>query len=560
MMKNLRWQFVIIFLTGLVVGILLLGEPKDTASPEATPRPAQGGIYTEAVVGNLQRLNPLLDNKNQPDRDINRLLFNGLIRFDSHGLPVPDLAESWGISQDGTTYNFTLHDGLKWHDGQPLTADDVVFTVEMFRQGNPSVSSDLQEFWKTVKVTGSGRSLQFVLEEPFSPFLDYLTFGVIPRHLLGGLSGDGFINAPFNLQPVGTGPFQFERLIVDNGNISGIVLRANNNYHRARSNLSQVVFLFYPDSIGALTAYKEGRAQGISQLTQDVLPQALNYPNLALYSSRKPELSIILLNLKSAEAPFLQEEVVRKAILQSINRQWIIDNLLQGQGIVADGVIFPDSWAYYSNLKSIAYDPDIAIRDLKEAGWALAGETDTVRSKKEAFLKFTMAVPDTERHKNLAGAIQRDLAVVGIQVDLEVLPFDTILYDRLNPRTYQAALVDLNFSRTPDPDPYPFWDQVQATGGQNYSQWNHRVASEMLEQARITTDIDERTKLYRNFQLIFEEEMPAIPLYYPVYTWGADNIIRGVRVGPLMDTADRFNTVNEWYLSINPAVGVTATP
>src|SRR5512133_1213320 len=141
-MKNLRWQFVIIFLTGLVVGILLLGEQKDTASLEATPRPAQGGIYTEAVVGNLQRLNPLLDSKNQPDRDIDRLLFNGLVRFDARGLPLPDLAESWGISQDGMTYNFSLRKNLKWHDGQPVSADDVIFTVEMMRQGTPSLSTD----------------------------------------------------------------------------------------------------------------------------------------------------------------------------------------------------------------------------------------------------------------------------------------------------------------------------------------------------------------------------------------------------------------------------------
>ncbi|NMB53573.1 MAG: peptide ABC transporter substrate-binding protein [Leptolinea sp.] len=560
MMKNLRWQFVIIFLTGLVIGILLLGEQKDLASVEATPRPAQGGIYTEAVVGNLQRLNPLLDSKNQPDRDIDRLIFNGLVRFDSRGLPLPDLAESWGISQDGKNYNFTLRPNLKWHDGQPVTADDVIFTIEMMRQGNPSLSQDYQDFWKSVVVKGSGNNLQFQLKESFSPFLDFLTFGILPRHLLGGLSGDAFINAAFNLQPVGTGPFQFERLIVDSGRISGLVLRANKDFYGQKPNLSQIVFLFYPDSIGAVTAYKENRAQGISQLTPDVLPQALNYPNLALYTSRKPELTILLFNLKNPEVPFLQELKIRKSILRSLNRQWMIDNLLQGQAIMADGVIFPGTWAYYENIKSIPYDPEIARRDLKEEGWVLAGETDTVRSKKEAFLKFRLTVPDTDRHKNLGGAIQRDLAAVGIQVELEVLPYETIINERLNPRTYQAALVDINFSKTPDPDPYPFWDQVQSTGGQNYAQWNNRVASEMLEQARITLDIDERTKLYRNFQLIFEDELPALPLFYPVYTWGADNTIRGIRMGPLFDTSDRFNTVADWYLAIKPVVQQTATP
>ncbi|MEI8133082.1 MAG: peptide ABC transporter substrate-binding protein [Leptolinea sp.] len=559
-MKNLRWQIVIIFLTGLVVGILLLGEQKSPGLLEVTPRPAQGGIYTEAVVGALQRLNPVLDRQNQPDRDIDRLIFNGLVRFDSRGIPLPDLAESWGISQDGKIYNFSLRPGLKWHDGQPVTADDFVFTVEMLRSGNPSITMDVQEFWKTVEVKGMGNNIQFRLPEPFAPFLDYATFGVIPRHLLNGLSGDAFINSPFNLQPVGTGPFQFERLIVDNDRISGVVLRAYKDYHGQKPNLSQIVFLFYPDSIGALTAVKENRAQGISKLTLDILPQALAYPNLSVYSSRKPEMSILLMNLKNPEVAFFQEVQVRKAILRSINRQWLVDNLMQGQAIQADGPIFPGTWAYYDGIKPVGFDPDIARRDLKENGWVLAGETDTIRSKKEAYLKFKLTVPETEKHKNLAGAIQRDLAAVGIQADLEIMPYEAILSDRLNPRTYQAALVDLNLSKSPDPDPYPFWDQVQATGGQNYSQWDHRVASEMLEQGRITTNLDERSRLYRNFQLIFEDEVPAIPLFYPVYAWGADVTIRGVRMGPLYDTSDRFSSVQDWYLSLQPAIKPNLIP
>jgi peptide/nickel transport system substrate-binding protein len=273
-----------------------------------------------------------------------------------------------------------------------------------------------------------------------------------------------------------------------------------------------------------------------------------------VYTSRKPEMSMLLMNLKDPAVAFFQEVEVRKAILKSINRQWMIDNLLQGQAIQADGPIFPGTWAYYDGIKPVTFDPEIARRDLKESGWVLAGETDTIRSKKEVFLKFTLTVPDTEKHKNLAGAIQRDLAAVGIQADLEILPYEKILSDRLNPRNYQAALVDINLSKSPDPDPYPFWDQVQATGGQNYSQWDQRVASEMLEQARITTDLDERARLYRNFQLIFEDEVPAIPLFYPVYAWGADEAIRGIRMGPLFDTSDRFSSVSDWYLSLQPVI------
>ncbi len=109
-------------------------------------------------------------------------------------------------------------------------------------------------------------------------------------------------------------------------------------------------------------------------------------------------------------------------------------------------------------------------------------------------------------------------------------------------------MVDLNLSRSPDPDPYPFWDQAQATGGQNYTQWDNQVASEYLESARVTVNMLERAKYYRNFQIIFSQELPALPLYYPVYTYGVDSVIQGIRVGPLFDTSDRFANITEWYL------------
>ena len=122
-------------------------------------------------------------------------------------------------------------------------------------------------------------------------------------------------------------------------------------------------------------------------------------------------------------------------------------------------------------------------------------------------------------------------------------------------------MVDLNLARTPDPDPYPFWDQAQATGGQNYSQWDNRVASEYLEQARITIDMAERTNFYRNFQVIFDDAMPALPLFYPVYTYAVDKQVQGVRMGPLIDRSDRMATIQDWFLAIKrPTPGITQTP
>lgn len=558
-MKKYRWQLIIIFLTGFVVGILLLGEQPTRNQISATPRPSQGGIYTEALIGSMQRLNPLLDFANPADRDIDRLLFSGLLKFDSRGLPVADLAETWGVSQDGTIYNFEIRENAVWHDGQPVSNEDVLFTVEMLKKGGGAIPADLTEFWKKIDVKGNEKTVQFHLPEPFAPFLDYLTFGVLPRHLLADSNPDTMANLPFNLQPVGTGPFQFDRLIVTDNQIRGIVLRSFKDYYGTKSLLSQVVFLYYPDTDSALQAYRDQRVQGVSQIDSESLSSALTLPDLAVYTGRKPELAMVLFNLKKPETAFLQDIEVRKALAMAINRQWILDHILNSQAILADGPIFPGTWASYNELKPTVYDEQLARTTLIQAGYVLAAPEDTIRSKNDVQLKFTLTYPDDETHKAIAEAIQSDWLKINIQADLEAVPYPQLIGQQLKDRSYQAALVDLNLSRSPDPDPYPFWDQVQATGGQNYSQWDNRMASEYLEQARVTTDIAERTRLYRNFQIIFNDEQPAILLYYPVYSYGVSHQVQGIRMGALFDTSDRFATILDWFLVSRPIAQPTPT-
>lgn len=561
-MKKLRWQLIIIFLTGLVVGILLLGEQPGFQA--LVSEPTQGGTYTEALVGSLQRLNPLLDFANSADRDVNRLIFSGLLRFDSRGMPQADLAESWGITQDGTVYNFVLRPGLVWHDGEPLTADDVLFTIDLLRSGGEYVPADLSAFWENVDVQIlSETTFQFLLPEPFAPFADYLTFGILPGHLLGGMSIDEMVDSSFNLEPVGSGPFKFERLMVENEQITGVVLSAFDQYYGQKPYLEQVIFRYYPDPATALRAYQEDAVQGISSITPDVLNAVLMEPDLALYTGRRPELALVLLNLNRPEAPFFQDAAIRKALLQGINRQKIVNTFLQGQAILTDGPIMPGLWAYYDGLKRIDYDPEAAREVLKEAGYVVGGTGgDTVRSKDSIVFSFELLYPDTEKHRQIAEAIQQQWSLLDIKVQLTALSYDELIYGRLEERDYQAALVDLNLSRTPDPDPYPFWDQAQATGGQNYSQWDHRTASEMLEEARISTDYAERARLYRNFQVIFAEEMPSLPLYYPVYTYAVDRSLLGVQMGPVFDSSDRFSTILNWHLATRRQLqrAETATP
>lgn len=564
-MKNLRWQLIIIFVTGLIVGVLLITQQPAPGSPESVPQPEEGGVYSEGLIGSFQRLNPLLDTNNPADRAINRLLFSGLVKTDSRGYNQPDLAESWGISADGTIYNFSLRSGAVWHDGKPVTTADVLFTIELMRTIPDLVPVDLAEFWKEVEVKSfNDTTLQFRLPEAYAPFLDYLTFGILPKHLLESVKPADIAQADFNLSPVGTGMYAFDHLLVENGRINGVVLSAFDDYYGKKPYIQQVVFRFYPDSQSVLNAYQTGEIQGIGEVKDDILSQALASPDLSVYAGRKPELTMVLFNLNNTEVDFLKERTIRRALLTGLNRQWMIDQIMKGQAILADGPLFPGTWAYFDGLERINFDPNAAVQVLKDAGYVLPAEGDPVRAKDGKALAFTLLVPsDDPAYAALADSIRKDWAAIGVGVVLEELPYSEIITDRLETRTYQAALISLNLNRSPDPDPYPFWDQAQATGGQNYAGWNDRNASEYLEQARITTDLSERARLYRNFQMIFVEEMPALPLFYPVYNYAVDTQVQGVSMGPLIEPSDRLAGIAEWYLiarRTNAPAAVTGTP
>lgn len=546
-MNKLRWQILLVAMALVAIAILLLAQ--QPLLNAFTGEPGQGGIYIEGLVGSIGRLNPILDWSNPADQDVNRLIFSGLVRFDARGNPQPDLAESWGVSVDGLQYNFVLRDGLTFHDGQPLTAQDVAFTVELMKNASLPIPEDLRTLWQSVEVLAlDERHLQFLLPSAFAPFLDYLTFGVLPQHILGELDPSAIVNAPFNLQPIGSGPYQFDELINEEGQVTGVILNAWGGYYMEPAFIEQVVFHYYETSQAAYAAYQQGEVLGISFADAQVLPEVLADPTLNMYSARLPRVSVMLMNLGNADVPFFQDLKVRQAMLEGVNRQWVVDEFLGGQGFVADGPILPGTWAYNDSQPQIPYDADKAINLLKEGGYVIPAEGGQVRSQDAIALEFELVHPDTPLHTQIAESLRDNFAALGIQVTLVAVPYDQLITDYLEPRTYEAALVDLNLAGSPDPDPYPFWHQASITGGQNYSKWDDRRASEYLEQARVSVSQNQRMRLYRNFQNHFAREVPALLLYYPVYNYAISNQVRGVSVGPIFESSDRFANIAEWFL------------
>ena len=546
-MNKLRWQFILVGLALVAIAILLLAQQPILQA--FTAQPEQGGIYIEGLVGSIGRLNPLLDTSNPADQDVNRLLFSSLVRFDTRGNPQPDLAETWGISLDGLQYNFTLREGLTWHDGEPLTTADVAFTIELLRNPSFPTSEDVRALWESVEVFAfDDLHMQFRLPSAYAPFMDYLSFGVLPQHLLGDMDAVTLMNAPYNLEPVGSGPYRFGELLNENNQVTGVVLNAWEGYYTGRPFIDQIVFHYYETAEAAYQAYQEGDLLGINYVDPQLLPAVLSDPTLNVYSARLPSLSLVLLNLDNAEKPFFQETQVRQALMYGVNRQWIVDEFLGGQATIADSPILPGSWAYNESQPHIPYDSDTAVSLLKQAGYTIPAEGGQVRSKEGISLEFELIHPDDALHTQIAQSIRDNWAQIGVQVTLVAVPYEQLITEYLEPRAYQAALVDLNFTHEPDPDPYPFWHQAAATGGQNYSKWDDRRASEYLEQARVSVSQSQRARLYRNFQTHFARELPSLPLFFPVYSYAVSAQVRGVSVGPIFQSSDRFATINQWFL------------
>ncbi len=562
-MKKLRWQLITIFLTGLVIGILLLTDNSTGPIQLFESHPTTGGIYREGLVGNILRLNPLLTWYNDVDDDVCRLIYSGLIKNDTRGNPVGDLAADWGVSYDGLTYNFVINPEATWHDGRPVTAEDVIFTYELLKTGTGYVPDDIINFWNTVKINAvdnkaaENKMLQFVLEEAFAPFLDYLTVGILPKHVFTGLTFEQMVDSKINIQPVGSGPFRLKELVQENGKITGITLENNPNYYGKKPFLDEIQFTYYSDSGLAYQAYQQDLIDGISFISDDILKRVLNDENINLYTARRPIQSMIFFNLDNRNVEFLQSQTVRKAFATAINRSRIVNQILNGQAIVANSPILYGNWAYTAEVPVIEYNTEKAIEMLQKEGYILASEQEKIRTKEvtsvdgkteRKALSFTLIYPDDDQHKKIAEQIQQDLANINVLVNLEYVPYDNLVNVILPDREYEAVLLDMNLSQYPDPDPYPFWDQTQISSGQNYTQWNNKTISQYLETARVETDRSERARMYKNFQILFMEELPAIPLYNPVYNYPVSKKVSGVSIGPIYKPSDRFLNVSDWYM------------
>ncbi|MEK7102211.1 MAG: ABC transporter substrate-binding protein [Patescibacteria group bacterium] len=298
--------------------------------------PKNGGIYREAIVGAPQLINPLYASVNEADMDLARVMFSGLVRYDENGAITPDLAETFATNDKQTEYTVTMRPNMFWHDGEPLTVRDILFTFHAIQ--DPLYGSPLRVSFQGVTVTQTDeRTVKFTLEKPFAPFLGSLTTGIIPEHVWGGIDPRNARNAPYNTRPIGSGPLKFKELVRnDSGFIQSIALERNPLFYRRPTYLDSVRFQFYPSFEEAVQDIRSKQVDGLHFVPKQWRSH-VERKYIVLRTLQLPRYTALFFNQK--QAAVLKSKEVREALGLAIDKKQILQDVLQGEGAVINSPI-----------------------------------------------------------------------------------------------------------------------------------------------------------------------------------------------------------------------------
>ncbi|MCS7088317.1 MAG: peptide ABC transporter substrate-binding protein [Thermoflexales bacterium] len=522
--------------------------------------PTPGGTMTEGIVGAPRAINPLLCPQDEAARDVCTLVFRGLTRLGEDGEAQPDLAESWSISPDGTTYTFRLRGDARWEDGTPVTTEDVRFTLELVRDPAFPGPRALHQAWSAITTTVvDSQTVQFQLARPFAPFLNYTALGLLPSHLLSGTVATQLEALPFNQNPRGNGAWRVTEVDVSGGRITRVVLVPSETFAGSKPQLARLVLRFYPNSSALFEAFQAGEVDSAAGLSLEDVKRAEALPDAVIYAMPQARYVMLLFNLRrdSGVLP-LSEQPVREALRLALDREAIVREALEGRAMVAHTPLPPNSWAWLAEVQLPPRDLKRARALLEGAGYSLkvvAPFNSAVWQKEDEPLGFTLLVPDNPLMLRVGQVIARQWRELDVPVS--VVPAPNIVPNFLATHQFQAALVETLLDG--DPDPFPLWHGSRKDSGKNFAGWDDPEVNEWLLQARQTLDRNTRFELYRRFQQRFAQAVPAIPLFYPPYYYVVSARVRGVQVTPITYPSDRFRTLHAWMINVRPVSVVEAT-
>lgn len=516
--------------------------------------PDYGGSFSEGIVGEPHYINPLLSQNNDVDRDLVSLIYSGLMKYNEEGKLVPDLAKSYEISSDGLSYTIYLKENIKWQDGTPITADDIVFTIQIAQ--NPDYGSLQRINWQGVDVKAVDKyAVILKLKNKYAQFLNNLTLNILPQHIWQDVKPVNFALSDFNLKPIGSGPYKFKRLKKDNvGRIKSYELESNKNFYDGRPYINSIELKFYDSEDEMIGEYNKNSMGNMAFVSANNLKKIKFKKRLNIEELKLPRYFGIFFNQN--EIKILSDKNIRLALNYGTDKKDLIKKILDGKGLETNSPMMEEVLDMTDSVKKYDYDPDKAKKLLADSGWSnpddkgVLSKTEKAKSKKDKpvteKLTLRLTTPTWSELTNVANLLKEQWAKIGVELVIEVLPTQD-LQQTIKGRSYQMLLFGeiLNI----DPDPFSLWHSSQKRDpGLNLALYDNKSVDDLLEKARQTLNPLERIKQYQDFQKLVVEDVPAIFLYNPLYIYAQTNSIKGFNSKIISMPSDRFSNVEKWYM------------
>lgn len=501
--------------------------------------PARGGSIHEGILGTPRFINPVLANSDV-DQDLSALVYSGLVRRvpttdGTSSMIIPDLAESYTISDDGKIYTFVLKKNAEFQDHKSVTANDVVFTIKTIE--DTQFQSPLAENWIGVTVEAVDAStVKITLPRPFSGFLDTASVGILPQHIWGTFTTDEFLASKYNTLPVGSGPYKIKRVSRDRVGIADkYTLSSFKRFALGNPFVSKIVISLYPNEQDLVTAYERGDIN----LLGNVRPYEISADNTK-YTVTSPLPRMFGLFLNTNKNTLLADSALQSVINSAIDPSEITNSVFQGY---AQSISHPlPELAQPSPTAKPAVDT--LNQKLESMGWKLNTETG-IREKNKKQLSFSISTADTPELKYTAQIIQKQLKAVGIATDIQIFQLNDLENSVIKKRSFDALLFGQLIRN--DADLYAFWHSSQKTAdGLNIIGYTNTKLDALIEKLFATTDSAQRGSLLQNAEQELKNA-PVIWLYQPDFIYAMRHPIYGMDLTNIISKHDRFATVYTWY-------------
>lgn len=447
------------------------------------------GVFRLALSGEPSVLNPLLSTDTSSS-SVEGYIFEGLIDVDRNLNYKPLLAEKWEVTNNGKRWLFYLKQNVKWHDGKPFTADDVIFTFNKVL--DPSTNTVRRSNYlingKPIKIKKINDHLvEITLPETFAPFENAMTMQIIPRHIY---AKEDINRSKYNRQPIGTGPFKFKEW--KSG--SHIILERNENYHRQNALLKKIIYRIIPDTNTQLAALKRGELD-MGNVPPKDYAKFLKINKLNVYTYDQMFYTYLGLNLTNK---YFQDKRIRQALAYAIDKKQLVKTLFKDLAKPAYCPCSPVSWAYTDKIEKFEYNPAKAKKLLTGLGP----------------IKFTLLISQGSRDGQRAAVIiQQYLKDIGIQMDLQVMEWSALLKKINDTKDFDAVLI--GWSLGIDPDAYSIWHSSEYPKGFNFIKYNNPEVDRLCILGRQTTDKPKRQAIYQKLWPIIAADQPYVFLWYP---------------------------------------------